>query len=111
MKSSLITLIAALAAPSVPTAMAETARQALGPAAIVPLAQQQPPAKLIVDPPLAEQVAQGRVLIQYRAENLRIVPVFGSNALDVSPRIGRDASEEVAAGRRDTSRPTSSHAA
>ena len=30
----------------------------------------------------------GRVVIQYRAENLRIVPVFGPNALDVSPRIG-----------------------
>jgi hypothetical protein len=28
------------------------------------------------------------VFIQYRAENLRIVPVFGSGALDVSPRIG-----------------------
>jgi hypothetical protein len=28
------------------------------------------------------------VFIQYRAENLRIVPVFGPNALDVSPRIG-----------------------
>jgi hypothetical protein len=25
---------------------------------------------------------------QYRAENLRIVPVFGPSALDVSPRIG-----------------------
>ena len=88
MKRSLITLIAALAVQSVPTSMAETARQALGPPAIVPLAQQQPPAKLIVDPPLAEQLALGRVLIQYRAENLRIAAVFGSNALDVSPRVG-----------------------
>jgi Family of unknown function (DUF6130) len=30
----------------------------------------------------------GRVVIQYRAENLRIVQVFGPAALDVSPRIG-----------------------
>ena len=28
------------------------------------------------------------MVIQYRAENLRIVPVFGAAALAVSPRIG-----------------------
>jgi hypothetical protein len=28
------------------------------------------------------------VFIQYRAENLRILPVFGPGALEVSPRIG-----------------------
>jgi hypothetical protein len=48
----------------------------------------EPPAKLIVDPPLPEPLAQGRVFIQYRTENLRVVPVFGKGALDVSPRIG-----------------------
>ncbi|OUL18249.1 DUF6130 family protein [Nostoc sp. 106C] len=46
------------------------------------------PAKLIVDPPLPEPLAQGRVFIQYRTENLRLLPVFGKGALDVSPRIG-----------------------
>jgi hypothetical protein len=65
-----------------------TAREVLGPAAVVPLAETQPPAKIIVDPPLAEPLSRGMVFIQYRAENLRIVPVFGPNALDVSPRIG-----------------------
>ena len=30
----------------------------------------------------------GLVFIQYRAENLHIVPMFGKGALDVSPRIG-----------------------
>jgi len=50
--------------------------------------ENQLPAQLIVDPPLAEQLAQGLVFIQYAAENLRIVPVFGKGALDVSPRIG-----------------------
>ncbi len=45
-------------------------------------------AKLIVDPPLPEPLALGRVYIQYRTENLRVVPVFGKGALDVSPRIG-----------------------
>jgi hypothetical protein len=68
--------------------VARTAREVLGPAAVVPLAEPQPPAKIIVDPPLAEPLSRGMVFIQYRAENLRIVPVFGPNALDVSPRIG-----------------------
>jgi hypothetical protein len=50
--------------------------------------ENEPPAKLIVDPPIPEQLAQGRVYIQYRTENLRVVPVFGTGALNVSPRIG-----------------------
>jgi hypothetical protein len=33
-------------------------------------------------------LTRGLVVIQYRTENLRIVPVFGSSAVDVSPRIG-----------------------
>ena len=48
----------------------------------------EPPAKIIVDPPLAELLSQGRVVIQYRTENLQLVPVFGPAALAVSPRIG-----------------------
>lgn len=48
----------------------------------------EPAAKLIVAPPLPGSLAQGRVVIQYYAENLRILPVYGSGALDVSPRIG-----------------------
>ena len=44
-----------------------------------------PPAECALVPgPLSE----GRVFIQYRAVNLRIVPVFGPKALEVSPRIG-----------------------
>ena len=50
--------------------------------------ENEPPAKLIVDPPLPEPLSQGRVFIQYRTENLRVLPVFGKGALDVSPRIG-----------------------
>jgi Family of unknown function (DUF6130) len=45
-------------------------------------------AGIVVDPPLAEALARGVVVLQYRAENLRIVPVFGPVALAVSPRIG-----------------------
>lgn len=48
----------------------------------------QPPARLIVGPPLPEFLARGLVIIQYRAENLRIVPVFGPAGLTVKPRIG-----------------------
>lgn len=48
----------------------------------------QPPAKLIVDPPLAGPLSKGAVFIQYRVENLRIEPVFGPDALKVTPRIG-----------------------
>jgi hypothetical protein len=88
MKPALMTLIAATAALYASTTMAQTAGEVLGPAGVVPLTTPQPPAKIIVDPPLAEPLSHGMVFIQYRAENLRIVPVFGPNALDVSPRIG-----------------------
>lgn len=67
--------------------LSQTAREIRGPAAVVPLASEGQ-AKLVVDPPLPESLAQGRVVIQYRAENLRIVQVFGPAAVNVSPRIG-----------------------
>lgn len=67
--------------------LAQSARDIRGPSPLVAI-ENEPPAKLIVDPPLAEQLAQGLVFIQYRTENLRVVPVFGKGALDVSPRIG-----------------------
>jgi len=57
------------------------------PAPVVPLASQAP-AHLIVDSPLPEQLARGYVVVRYRAENLRIMPVFGPAALAVSPRLG-----------------------
>ena len=78
----------------------QTASEVRGPAAVIPLAS-EPPAKIIVDPPLPDALARGLVVIQYRTENLRIVPVFGPGsimaatcglnlpaALDLSPRIG-----------------------
>jgi len=49
----------------------------------------EPSPKLIVDPtPLAAGLAHDIVWIQYHAENVRIAPVFGAGALNVSPRIG-----------------------
>jgi hypothetical protein len=56
--------------------------------AIAQTAGSQPAAKIVVDAPLAEPLSRGVVFIQYRTENLQVVPVFGQNALDVSPRIG-----------------------
>jgi hypothetical protein len=51
-------------------------------------AEPQPAATIVVDPPLAEPLSRGVVFIQYRTENLQIVPVFGPKAVEVSPRIG-----------------------
>ena len=48
----------------------------------------EPAPKLIVDSPLPDLLDQGIVWIQWRAENVNIVPVFGKGALGVSPRVG-----------------------
>jgi hypothetical protein len=68
-------------------AAAQTAKEVKGATPLVAIAN-EPPVKLIVDPPVPEQLAQGRVFIQYRTENLRIMPIFGTAALSVSPRVG-----------------------
>jgi Family of unknown function (DUF6130) len=65
----------------------QSAADVRGAAPVVPLAS-QPPAKIIVDPPLAEPLSFGRVVIQYRTENVHIAPVYGPAALAVSPRLG-----------------------
>ncbi len=88
MKAILMPVAATAAALWEHGAVAQTAADIHGPAAVVPLASQQPPARIVIDPPLADSLALGRVVIQYRAENLRIVQVFGPAALDVSPRVG-----------------------
>ena len=48
----------------------------------------EPAPKLIVDSPLPDLLDQGIVWIQWRAENVNIVPVFGKGALNASPRVG-----------------------
>jgi hypothetical protein len=81
-------LIAMTAAAMIATgASAQTAKDIIGPSPLVAI-ENEPAPKLIVDPPLAEPLSRGLVFIQYRTENLRILPVFGKGALDVSPRIG-----------------------
>jgi len=71
------------------TAVAQNATDICRPAPIIPLATSEPPAKIVIDPPLAGPLAsRGVVIIQYCAQNLHLVPVFGPNALAVSPRVG-----------------------
>ena len=48
----------------------------------------EPAPQLHVDEPLPEALARGVAVIRYRTDNLRIMPVFGPAALDVSPRVG-----------------------
>ena len=79
-----ITIAVALCALS---AAAQTAKEVKGATPLVAVPNEAP-AKLIVDQPIPEQLAQGRVFIQYRTENLRILPVYGNAALAVSPRLG-----------------------
>lgn len=57
------------------------------PPPVIPL-KEQPPANIVVDAPLPEQLKMGYVVIRYKAENLRILPVFGRDALKILPRIG-----------------------
>ncbi len=87
MHTHYLAVVAAAALVFPAMALAQSARVVRGPSALLAI-ENEPPPKLIVDPPLPEQLAQGLVFIQYRTENLRVVPVFGKGALDVSPRIG-----------------------
>jgi Family of unknown function (DUF6130) len=71
------------------TSAAQSAKDNCPPAPVIPLAGTEPPAKIVIDPPLAEPLAsRGVAIIQYCARNLHLVPVFGPNALAVSPRVG-----------------------
>ena len=48
----------------------------------------EPPAKLIVDPPLPDLLARGIVWITWRVDNVNIGPESGKDALNASPRVG-----------------------
>lgn len=80
----------AVAAAAGVIATAGHAHEAHGNAALSPFlpVDGEAPPKLIVEPPIAYRLAKGAVLIPYRTENFRIVPVFGEGAVDVSPRVG-----------------------
>jgi Family of unknown function (DUF6130) len=85
---TLIKMLAAFAASAmITTAFAQSARDIRGASPYVAI-EKEPAPKLIVDPPLPEGLAQGVFWAQYRVENMRIAPVFGPAALQVSPRVG-----------------------
>jgi hypothetical protein len=85
----LIRTLAAVAAGTVlaSDAFAQGAREVRG-ASPYEQIENEPAPRLIVDPPLLGPLALGIFQAQYRVENLRIVPVFGPGALQVSPRVG-----------------------
>jgi hypothetical protein len=78
------------AAGQLPQGNREPARgceASLPPAPLVPI-EQEPPPRLLAEAPIPSQLAEGRVVIRYCVQNLRILPVFGKEALGVSPRLG-----------------------
>lgn len=66
---------------------AQAATANISPPAILPLASEPAP-KIVAYPPIAEALARGVVIIQYRTDNARVLPVFGKQAAQVSPRLG-----------------------
>ena len=48
----------------------------------------EPAPTLVVESPLPDPLAQGVAYIPYRVENLRILPLGGAAAREVSPRVG-----------------------
>jgi uncharacterized protein DUF6130 len=85
----LIKTLAAVAAGTVlaTSAFAQSAKEVRGASPFVAI-ENEPAPKLIVDPPLPGPLARGAVLIPYRVENFRILPVLGAGALNISPRVG-----------------------
>jgi hypothetical protein len=79
--SPLVNTLAAVAACIV------LATGALAHSAVVSL-DNEPAPRLIVEPPLPRPLARGVVYIPYRVENLRILPVGGAAARNLSPRAG-----------------------
>jgi Family of unknown function (DUF6130) len=79
--SLLINTLATIAAGTV------LAVGALAQSTVVPI-DNEPAPRLIVEPPLPDQLAKGVAFIPYHVENLRILPVGGAAARNVSPRVG-----------------------
>ena len=77
-----------MGARAIPRAVSAVAvSDVIGPTPLIAIENESAP-RLVVDPPLPRALSEGRVDIQYRTENIRILPVFGAGALDVSPRVG-----------------------
>jgi len=83
-------LTLAVAAIGAAPALAQNPTDACRPTQVIPLdGAAEPPAKLVVDPPLPGPLAaRGVVVIQNCALHLHLAPVFGAGALSASPRVG-----------------------
>lgn len=87
-KGAFLLLVVAIASFAM-IASAQNATDNCGITPVIPLNASEPPAKILVDPPLAGPLSsRGVAIIQYCAQNIHLVPVFGPNALSVSPRVG-----------------------
>jgi uncharacterized protein DUF6130 len=87
MKRIAVLLFAVAMATAVVAAAPQSAKEMRGASPYLEI-KNEPPPKLIVDSPLPDLLDQGVVWIQWRVENVNIVPVFGKSALNVSPRVG-----------------------
>ena len=70
-----------------PESTAGSAKEIRGATPYIEL-RDEPPPKLVVDPPLPDLLDKGVVWIQWRVENVHIASVFGKGALQASPRLG-----------------------
>ena len=59
------------------SAFAQSAREIRGADPYVAI-EKEPAPKLVVDPAVLDYASHGLIQIQYRVENVRIVPVFGA---------------------------------
>ena len=76
-----------LAAIAAGTLLATSASAQSAASLVVPI-EDEPAPRLFVEPPLPGPLARGVAFIPYRVENLRIMPVGGPAARNVSPRVG-----------------------
>ncbi|RZT35589.1 DUF6130 family protein [Cupriavidus agavae] len=67
--------------------IAQTAADAIRPPAVLPL-DAEPAPRIVAYSALREPLARGVVIVQFRTENFRVIPVFGKAAAQVSPRVG-----------------------
>jgi hypothetical protein len=69
------------------TTFAQSGHETRSPSPLLAI-ENEPAPTLIVYPPLPGPLARGAVLIPFRVEHLRILPVLGAAARNLSPRVG-----------------------
>ncbi|MBV8672098.1 MAG: hypothetical protein JOZ33_01570 [Acidobacteriaceae bacterium] len=69
------------------SAFAQSASETPSHSPLVP-EKNEPAPTLTLGQPVAEALARGALVVPYRVENIRILPILGPAAGDVSPRVG-----------------------